>query len=426
MTAQHSGRTIGRYLIDKRTLMITSAATQRLELPECIEDVPYGRVRMGLVTPDTVDAYIEFYEDIISGKPEGTVMFQKQAQQGWRWISAHSTTIFSQEGRPVSAIISFIDVTDQNEKDAIYARWQQSLENRPIKSYSLFRCDLSQNSSFDSTEGRLISFPYEEGKALTFDECTILYAERSVYQEDREEYIESLKADRLKGYFRRGKKRLIMEYREIVDANQFRWIRRSVDLVARPDAAGIIAYLMFENIDKSKREELDTRTQAEKDALTGLLNRKAFEERLNQAIKSRDKDSLIAFFILDLDGFKQVNDTLGHIAGDQVLVETSQMIHSALWDCDLVGRLGGDEFIFCILNVQNRDIISKRARRIWRLTHRKINDSVSISSSIGIAVCPDDGVTFDELYYKADKALYTIKDDGKYNYGFYKEHYEDK
>lgn len=419
LAALHSGRTIGRYNVEKETLTITTEDARRLELPECIEDVPYGRIRLGKISPDTAEAYKTFYNNIKKGKPEGTVMFQKVLPEGWRWISAHSTTIFSEEGTPVAAVISYLDITDSYEKDAIYTKWQQSLENRPDSSYSLFRCDLSQNASYDISEGRLIRFKYREGKNLSFDECTKLYANEHVYQQDRDEYQDTLGVEKLKEDYRNGKRRAILEYREIVNQANVKWIRRSVDLVGRPDSDGVIAYLMFEDIDKSKREELDIKTLAETDAMTGLLNRKAFEERMTKAIAEQEDGTLLAFFILDLDIFKQINDTLGHAEGDKVLIETSKIIHSALWDCDLVGRLGGDEFVFCMLNVPNKDIIRKKARRIWKLTHRIINDSLTLSSSIGIAVCPEDGSSFEELYAMADKALYMVKENGKDNYGFY-------
>lgn len=424
LAALHSGRTIGRYDVEKEVLTIMAEDAKRLELPEQIEDVPNGRIKLGKVSPDTAESYKKFYEDIKKGKPEGTVMFQKVLPSGWRWVSAHSTTIFSEEGKPVTAVISYLDITDSYEKDAIYTKWQQSLENRPDRSYSLFRCDLSQSASYDVSEGRLIRFKYKDGKEMSFDECTETYANEHVYQEDREQYLATLSLEKLIKDYHSGKRRAIFEYREIVNQKKEKWIRRSIDLVGRPDSDGVIAYLMYEDIDKSKREELDIKTLAETDSLTGLLNRKAFQDRMANAIQTLEEGTLLAFFILDLDIFKQINDTLGHAEGDRVLIEIGKIIHSALWDCDLIGRLGGDEFVFCMLNVPNKDIIRKKARRIWKLTHRIIDDSLTLSSSIGIAVCPEDGNTFEELYAMADKALYMVKENGKDNYGFYSNYKE--
>ncbi len=426
LAAQHSGRTIARYDIANHVLTINKESAERLLIPEAYYDVPYGRAKSGDISRDTVRAYIHFFENILHGKQEGNVMFQKLFVNGWRWLSAHSTTLFSEEGDPVAAIVSFIDVTEQYEKDAIYTKWQQSLENRPDSSYTLFRSILGEDTSFDTTEGRLIHFSYIKGKTMTFDSCTEAYAKVSVVSEEREEYIKTLKTDYLRTCFKEGKRRMTMEYREITEPGKSKWIKRTADLVERPNAEGIIVYLLFEDIDESKRAELDTLSMAETDALTGLLNRNAFENRLTSFIQERKEDELIAFFIMDIDGFKRVNDTFGHAAGDRLLKETGKILQSALWDTDLVGRLGGDEFIFSMIGVPDKEVIRKKVRRIWKLMHRKLDEVVDTSASIGITVCPDDGNSFEELYAMADKALYLIKENGKDNYGFYQEHYKKK
>lgn len=421
----HSGRTIGRYDIKLRTLSLRGETIDGQEEMHVIYDVPYGPKQIEDISPDTLKAYQNFYQNIIDGKPEGTVMFKRHVTDGWRWFSTHSTTIFSKGGKPVSALISYIDVTDRYEKDEIYIKWQQSLENRPDSSYSLFRYDSSQFSSINDSEGELLPFSYEENKDKSFDECTSIYANKFVDLKDRKQYIDSMKAAELQKHFEKGKRKLTMEYREIFGGD-VRWIRRTIDLVERPDATGIIAYLMYEDIDSSKKEELDIKTKAETDPLTGLLNRAAFIKRLNKAIENRNGEGMLAFFILDLDGFKQVNDVLGHAMGDQVIKETGETIHTALGDCDPVGRLGGDEFVFCMLNVPNKEVVRKKVRRVWKLTHRNLPENVHVSSSIGIAMCPEDGNTFEDLYRVADRALYLIKENGKDNYGFIHETFSNK
>lgn len=421
LTAQHSGRTIARFDVEKRTLTITEEAAQRYLIPKCYQDVPYGRVKTGEISLDTSDTYIRFFENIMKGMLEGDMMFQKRIRDSWRWFSTHSTTLFSEEGKPVSALISLIDVTEQYEKDAIYTKWQQSLENRPDNSYSLFRCVLGHDNLIDMTEGRLIKLNTTEGKSGLFDECFSMYTGNYVYADDCKRFLDTINSVKLKSDFTAGKRRSTLEYREIVSPNEYIWIRRTIDLVERPDSDGVIVYILFEDINKSKRAELETQTLAETDVLTGILNRKAFETRLIKALAERNDNSLIAFFIMDIDEFKLVNDTFGHAMGDQVLKEVAKLLRSALGDDDLIGRLGGDEFIFCMLNVPNKGIIRRKVRRIWNLLHKKLDESMTLSGSIGISVYPEDGSTFDELYKTADKALYLIKENGKNNYGFYHE-----
>ncbi len=317
-------------------------------------------------------------------------------------------------------MISYVDVTEQYEKDAIYRKWTQSLQDKSDDSYSLFCCYLNQEPSFISKEGSLIKFNYNDVSKMKYEDAVSAFADVRVYEQDRDSYQENLNKSKLIREFRGGKKRIAFEFREIVNADTYRWLRLSIDLIERPDSIGIMGYYMYENIDESKKAELTTQTLAETDPLTGLLNRKAFKERLNIRLREREANSLFAFLILDLDGFKNVNDTLGHATGDQVLIETANIIRSALMNGDLVGRLGGDEFVVSICNVPNKGIIRKKARRIWQLLHREITPEVKVSCSMGIAVCPEDGSEFDILYKEADKVLYQIKESGKDNYGFYR------
>lgn len=180
------------------------------------------------------------------------------------------------------------------------------------------------------------------------------------------------------------------------------------------------------NVDEQMKEEKDLMQRAENDLLTGVLNKKTMEKRVSLMLHKRESNYVI-FYMVDLDNFKNVNDTLGHIYGDQAIVETAQVLNKVFADQDYIGRLGGDEFAVCVMyrafDEQGlRDFIVKKAEKICQVNRRTYSDGaseVSISSSVGISYAPDMGCSFEELYTKADAALYYSKEHGKNQFHIY-------
>lgn len=180
------------------------------------------------------------------------------------------------------------------------------------------------------------------------------------------------------------------------------------------------------NVDEQMQEEKDLMQRAENDLLTGVLNKKTMEKRIALMLHKRENNYVI-FYMVDLDNFKNVNDTLGHIYGDQAIVETAQALNKVFADQDCIGRLGGDEFAVCVMyqafdEQSLRDFIRKKAEKICHVNRRTYSDGasdVSISSSVGISYAPDMGTSFEELYTKADAALYYSKEHGKNQFHIY-------
>lgn len=332
-------------------------------------------------------------------------------------MEARYSTIFSTDHRPVSAVISFSDITERLEKEVVYSKWQQSLAERPENSYTLFRCNLSKNASFDSREGTLIGLQFERERA-TFNERTAEYAQRCVYAEDLPQYIAFMNSDSLLAGYYRGSRSHTLEYREKAGEG-VRWIRLTVDLVEYPTSRDVEAYLMYEDIDERKKAELLTLELSKTDPLTGVLNRSTFIARTDEIIAASKPDALHALFMLDVDAFKHINDTLGHGAGDRVLLDTTERIRASLRPGDFIGRLGGDEFFLFLRDVSGREAVAEMAEEVVQKTNQAIEQGVKVSCSVGIALCPDDGTCFDTLYLHADDALYQVKRSGKAHYAFY-------
>ncbi|WP_019027461.1 diguanylate cyclase domain-containing protein [Colwellia piezophila] len=169
---------------------------------------------------------------------------------------------------------------------------------------------------------------------------------------------------------------------------------------------------------KEKMEHL-----ANHDALTGLPSLRLCNDRLESALTiGRRKNCQTAVLFIDLDGFKAVNDSMGHEAGDQVLKGVAERLKSSIREVDTAARIGGDEFLVVLPETGDKYGIAKVAKKIiGKISEPFIIDDTQarIGASIGIAISPADGTNADELLRCADESMYIIKKRGKNNYGFY-------
>ena len=155
------------------------------------------------------------------------------------------------------------------------------------------------------------------------------------------------------------------------------------------------------------------------DSLTGLYNRSYLEQKVTEMVNEGTKGTL---FIMDIDNFKKVNDTFGHIAGDKTLKLLADTLRENTRKMDIVGRLGGDEFVIFYSDMTDRKVSENKAGSIIDMFLEKFRSGYclpEVSVSIGIVHCPENGKDFKTLYKNADKALYYTKNNGKNFYHFY-------
>ena len=163
--------------------------------------------------------------------------------------------------------------------------------------------------------------------------------------------------------------------------------------------------------------------RATHDSLTGLPNRAMFSALLDQALRSAKRyERKLAVLFIDLDGFKAVNDVLGHEAGDRLLQQMATRFRDAIRASDVVVRLGGDEFVVLAQELSDRDGVSAIAQKLLgaaALPVQMAGGECQVSASIGIAVFPDDGDSEDLLVKRADHAMYAAKREGKNAFRFF-------
>jgi diguanylate cyclase (GGDEF)-like protein/PAS domain S-box-containing protein len=179
--------------------------------------------------------------------------------------------------------------------------------------------------------------------------------------------------------------------------------------------------LLSDITQKKASEELIWR-QANFDTLTGLPNRNMFHEHLRQEMKKTDRSQLpMALVFVDLDYFKEINDTLGHDKGDVLLKQVAIRLLSSVRNSDVVARLGGDEFTVILSELRKPSDVVRTAEEILKkmsMPFQLGDDIAQISSSIGIAMYPDDGIDADSLMKSADKAMYAAKQNGRNRFNY--------
>jgi diguanylate cyclase (GGDEF)-like protein/PAS domain S-box-containing protein len=213
---------------------------------------------------------------------------------------------------------------------------------------------------------------------------------------------------------------LRMEHRFIDRAGEILWVDAAASVVKDADGQRSFVVGMVHDITQRKSAEAALRSQAAlsehqalHDPLTGLANRTLFRSRIDQAVKAcRRSAGSAAILVMDLDGFKETNDSLGHAAGDELLVEFARRLPAALRSSDTVARLGGDEFGVLLPDAGVPEDVVRTLDRIQTAITQPVDLdglSLSLNASIGIALHPDHGEEVEQLLRNADAAMYHAK-----------------
>ncbi len=201
----------------------------------------------------------------------------------------------------------------------------------------------------------------------------------------------------------------------------------NISIIRHPDGSVYRYVAQFADITEKKQKDELIWKQANYDVLTGLPNRRLLQDRLEQEIKKAHRNgSSLALLFIDLDHFKVINDTLGHSAGDLMLVEAARRIGGCVREADTISRLGGDEFTAILPELGDRMQVERIAHHIIQELSRPFyfeNDEVSyyISASIGITLYPEDAQDKEGLLKRADQAMYKAKAEGRQRFSYFTE-----
>lgn len=240
----------------------------------------------------------------------------------------------------------------------------------------------------------------------------------------RQQFLDTFLPQNIRIKMKQGLSSINFEYKITPDENTVRWL--SATFVPVADGSGGTRLICMENdiTDQMLRQE-SLKRSATMDGLTGIYNRETFKNYVNWFFEGEGHGGEHALAIIDIDYFKEINDRLGHFKGDLVLTEYAQSLKKIFRKSDLVGRVGGDEFIVLIKDYSIIELVASKMDSVLETFNQEqhmeedAEVTVKTSASIGISVYPKDGTSFDELYKTADSALYVSKHHGRNRYTFY-------
>ncbi len=296
------------------------------------------------------------------------------------------------------------------EKDIIY---KHVLESQSLAIIEV-NCSLDAVTRFIK-RGQLEPLLYD-----SYTEYRMMRLKEYVHPKDLEMVSYHISSENIINHYKKGHKMLSLEARTLLSDSTIRWTRYSITSKLDIDTDNIIAIItVMDDIHDVKINEMKLLEKSQTDSLVGAYNKKTTEILIADYLSESRTGALL---MIDLDNFKSINDTFGHAYGDEVLIEVHEKLTTHFRTDDIIGRVGGDEFIAFYKNNSTADTIAKKAAKICshiQKVYHYNGESVEISCSIGVSLAPQHGHTFETLYHKADLAMYKCKKEAKNGYSIY-------
>ena len=248
---------------------------------------------------------------------------------------------------------------------------------------------------------------------LPYDQGLKVIAEKQIKEEYREGYISTFTPENVIRQYEMGNNHLRYDFKITQDGSRYFWMRIDAYIFFSQEDECIHMFTYRKNINAEKEKEI----RASFDEMTGFLTKMETGREIT-ALLSRTAEGVYAFFLFDIDNFKQANDSCGHAFGDYCIREFTSIIRKHFRVNDVLGRVGGDEFA-AFIPAPDSEWVEDKAKELsnaLRVTCTEGGKSWEMSASIGVSIAPIDGNDFDTLYQKADAALYQTKQRGKNGY----------
>lgn len=410
IASKHSRHVIFEYDQAQRRIEIKTDTSNNVVPSQVLTSVPECFTAMDILADDSVAAFEKLFEEIrTQSSCEADIQLKGKNGMAWCRISMHN--IYDDQNKIVDTVGVVEDINKQKKEEAITKR-KLELQEALISNALLYaKVDLSTDRLLE-LNGEEIDTPFQD-----FLHKNIL----DKVSEEQHSYVgQELSLESLTEAYCQGKESMEIQF-IMQHHNVSKWVSCVVYRNYASDSSKVI--LVITDIDEKKKKEILLREQAERDGLTGLYNAATTRSKVNEILASKHAaEGNQIFILLDLDNYKLINDTFGHSYGDQVLIDVAAILNTHFRSSDIVGRLGGDEFVILLCNVKSYKYAEHLTKELCELLHKTYSEGarqVTMSASVGVAVAPSDGNTFEELYKKSDTALYQIKKEGKNGYRRY-------
>ncbi len=361
------------------------------------------------VCPEYAPLFREAFQALMTSDGKSACELRMKGKNGtlvWARLALSLKADGAQAGR--AAVGTLEDVTQQKETVRNFLNETQF--------YQAVLAEQDAYAQVDVTEDRIVrvggmwNLYNEIIETKTYTQVITEFINKVVHPDDRSHYLELMLCSNFVESFGNGVDKLGCEFRRIVDQNKMVWMQLHVHLFRDPLTQHILALLYIKNIDDKKKQELLLLRDSTRDQLTNIYNKKAARKAISSYFESKPPDERYAFIVLDLDDFKNINDLQGHEAGDRALVHLANALSRAFRKDDIIGRFGGDEFIVFLKNVKTREWVGKRIESLFGTLLDDAEHPLACSCGI-IESC--ESMPYEEMFRRADTALYMAKNAGK-------------
>lgn len=367
--------------------------------------------------PDDFAIQNEYTEALLSNKISGYQLQKRYIKKDLSivWVDITCTALWDENEVPTSRIAVVQDITDKKYAELALLkseeRWKFALEGshqgiwdwkaESTEIYISSRCKEILGYADDQVSSELLDWD----NLIHPDDISNFLSARASVLKSNVKFFEN-------------------EHRMLAQDGSWKWVHVKGMVVDR-DLKGVALRLIgtYTDITDKKQAEAEVIRLAHFDGITNLPNRVLFLDRLKQEIKKANRSNKqLALMMLDLDRFKEINDTLGHIQGDQVIKLTAERLLECVRDTDTVGRLGGDEFMIILPDLENPLDVEKVASKILQtlaVPYQLEDENAYLTASIGITLYPNDADEIEELRKNVDQAMYAAKTGGKNRYCYF-------
>lgn len=401
------------YDVNTKVLQFINSDESKFGIPQEIEDLPNNVDKYLESRSESVQEIHRLLAAIESGVDEEEGEITIEHENRILYFRVHVTKIADKYEKAVRIVGSLENITENKKAEIKLKKGEQIRSAVLSDTIGFFEVNLNKNRVMQ--DGEMKNTPY------TFTEVLEKFCEQKVAESYRMKVKEMFAVPHLLHMYEIGVYDFSMDYLLMTEKEEV-WVTCEIHLTKDLVTDDIITLAVIRNINDKKVKEIQLKNQAKLDPLTKAYNRSVATKKINQILKM-GTDRTHAFMLIDIDNFKAINDNLGHLVGDTVLIDIVNILKHHVRSEDIVCRLGGDEFVVFLRNMP-KEIIHRNVTKLLeklQLTYEKENRSGSVSCSIGIAVAPEHGTDFQSLYEKADIALYEVKANHKNSYKLYEQ-----
>lgn len=395
---------------------------------DVVENFPECMIQSGMIHREDIDPYRDMMHRLDAGEPEAEGIFRvrkKPEEEAYRYLHIKYNNIFNDEGKPFRAIGILLD--QEEEQDDAITGTTARVRSGSTSHEPFMAPDIYLSAAYNLTTGRMerirTSIEYlrellgRTDREHAYRVITEYFGDnpenRQIFERYDRNYL-------LAHYDQPDQDRIEEEFlKSWAETGRRQWLSLEIYFEKDIQNGDIRAYYYVRDIDRRVREKQLLQDKAKSDEMTGLLNHGALIHAMQKYLEQEGSKGKQAAFMIDLDNFKQINDTYGHLTGDLAIRAVADHIRALFCHNDIIGRFGGDEFLVLMKNVERLEIIEQRVKALIRHLQVKNPDTgeeIPCACCVGVSVCTDGDKTYMQMLQEADHALYQAKGNGRSQY----------